>query len=306
MTEEYDVARNYASIKTDIWGSVDWKQLPSGAQWLYFALLTHESLSRVGVAEWRPGRLAALAEGETAASIRRWAAKLEERRFVFVDNATEEILIRSFMKHDGLLQNPNLWPAIGAAFAGVYSPTLQRRIAHEVQKLRENNPAGFPKSKDPQSLVNPWSHPALQTMLDTAPLVEDHGAAEQPAASEPDAPSSAPGVSAAEVQRLFDEAYAAWPKKTEKKKSLAKFKLLAKKMDAASLVAEIKRFGAAYAATTERQFVPALVVWLNGERWTDELPGSLPAAPQRNARDEVPKWMRDDPDTEGGGHREPR
>jgi hypothetical protein len=72
----------------------------------------------------------------------------------------------------------------------------------------------------------------------------------------------------------FDEAWAHWPKKVERKPAFEKFKIAARKLDPAELVAAIIRFGDAYASTTERQFVPALGAWLGKERWTDDLPTS--------------------------------
>lgn len=92
---------------------------------------------------------------------------------------------------------------------------------------------------------------------------------------------------AGELESLFEEAWKAWPKKTERKKSFEKFKRIAlrhKTREARALVEVIIKFGTAYAATTETRFVPALVVWLNGERWTDPLP-TLPRsrAEQRTA-----------------------
>jgi hypothetical protein len=80
--------------------------------------------------------------------------------------------------------------------------------------------------------------------------------------------SPAPAVLASE----FDRAWAHWPKKVERKQAAARFATVARRMDLSELVAHIIRFGDAYAETTERQFVPALGAWLNGERWTDELP----------------------------------
>jgi hypothetical protein len=79
-----------------------------------------------------------------------------------------------------------------------------------------------------------------------------------------------PAPSALEV--LFDDAYSHWPKKTERKQSLAKFKIAARKIQPDLLAQHVKRFGDAYAATTERNFVPALSVWLGNERWNDDLP----------------------------------
>lgn len=72
----------------------------------------------------------------------------------------------------------------------------------------------------------------------------------------------------------FDEAYSHWPKKTERKKSFEKFKDVARRRGLEEITTDVIRFGDAYAKSTDRQFVPALVVWLNGERWTDELPGA--------------------------------
>lgn len=76
----------------------------------------------------------------------------------------------------------------------------------------------------------------------------------------------------AALESLFDDAYSHWPKKVERKKSLDKFKIAARRIDPELLRQHIIRFGDAYAATTDPQFVPALAVWLNGERWNDELP----------------------------------
>ena len=81
-----------------------------------------------------------------------------------------------------------------------------------------------------------------------------------------------PSPTAREIESAFDDAYSHWPKKVERKESLEKFTRAAKKRDLAGLVADIQRFGDAYGATTDRQFIPSLAVWVHGERWTDDLP----------------------------------
>lgn len=77
-----------------------------------------------------------------------------------------------------------------------------------------------------------------------------------------------------DLLRAFERGWAVWPKKVDRKKSFAKFERLVKsgKRDLDELVVDIIKFGNAYAATTEKQFTPGLGVWLNGERWEDELP----------------------------------
>lgn len=84
--------------------------------------------------------------------------------------------------------------------------------------------------------------------------------------------SSAPPARVTEPE--FDQAWSHWPKKVERKKSLEQFKAKAKVIPGGvpELIRVIAMFGDAYGATTERQFTPALDVWLRNERWTDELP----------------------------------
>lgn len=76
----------------------------------------------------------------------------------------------------------------------------------------------------------------------------------------------------------FETAWSHWPKKVERKKALEQWKVAARRIPVDELSAHVIRFGDAYAATTEKQFVPALNVWLNRERWTDELPQRRSAA----------------------------
>jgi len=72
----------------------------------------------------------------------------------------------------------------------------------------------------------------------------------------------------------FEAAWKHWPKKVERKNAVERFAVAVRKIDITELVNTIIRFGDAYGATTEKKFVPALGVWLHGERWTDEMPSS--------------------------------
>jgi len=76
------------------------------------------------------------------------------------------------------------------------------------------------------------------------------------------------------ILSLFDEAYAAWPKRVKRDEAYGRFKDACKKRDPKTLTTDILRFAAAYEETTEKQFIPALGPWLFQKRWTDELPTS--------------------------------
>lgn len=76
----------------------------------------------------------------------------------------------------------------------------------------------------------------------------------------------------AALASAFEDAWKHWPKKVERKKAFDQWKVAVRKLGLLEAVDAVIQFGDAYAATTEKQFVPALGVWLRGERWTDELP----------------------------------
>ena len=100
------MARDHARIRLDIWADEDWRDLPSLPQWLYLHLLSSPSLSFCGVTDWRPARIAALALDLQASDVEYAASWLEDGRFILADRETEEVLVRSFIKHDGLVKSP--------------------------------------------------------------------------------------------------------------------------------------------------------------------------------------------------------
>lgn len=157
--------RDYGRIRTDMWADDHWRTLTPGAQWLYEYLLTSPTLNHVGVADWRPTRIAALARGLTADMVRKYADELGRERFVAHDDETEEILVRSFLRHDGLLLNPNMWKSIGTAFADVYSKPLRAVIVAEALRLSEEGANGLETSKGGK--VYPWQSKHLRTLLHT-------------------------------------------------------------------------------------------------------------------------------------------
>lgn len=159
------MAREYARIRTDLWADDHWRQLSPGAQWLYEYLLACPSLSGAGVADWRPARIAKLARGLTREQISMYAAELVKERFILVDDATEEVLVRTFLRHDGVMLNPNMWKGVGIAYADIYSPALKSAVSHEARRLRNENPDGFTSEHGRQIL--PWASKYLQTMLNS-------------------------------------------------------------------------------------------------------------------------------------------
>lgn len=134
------MARDRANIRIDLWADEDWRKLSLGAQHLYMLILSHSTLNYAGVADWRAGRLSALTNGRTPEAIRDDAAELAAAFFIFTDEVTEEVMIRSFLRHDGVIKHPRLHVSMAKDYAGVSSPDIRAFIAWEAQKLQRENP----------------------------------------------------------------------------------------------------------------------------------------------------------------------
>ena len=174
------MAREHANIRIDMWGDADWRSLSRDAQWLYELLLTHPDTNRAGVCDWRPGRLAQMASGTTRADVKRAAAELQARFFIVIDEETEEVLVRSYVKYDGVLKQPNLSVTMAKDWSGVGSTRLRAVVAFEVQRLRLTRPEwpvwgneklqtllstpGLDVKADPS--VDPTSHPSVDPSID--------------------------------------------------------------------------------------------------------------------------------------------
>lgn len=134
------MARDHARIKTSRQRDTDWRGLTVNAQWTYDAIATSELLSYVGVVDYRPGRIAALAKGQTPKRVESGVKELEAQRFVVVDWMTEELLIRTYVRHDGVLARVNMGKAMGRALAKVVSLDVREAILHELARCFREDP----------------------------------------------------------------------------------------------------------------------------------------------------------------------
>lgn len=143
------MARDRANINTAIHADQDWRDLTIAEQHLYWLLSTHPDLNYVGVCDWRTARISAMAADATREGIQATAESLQSKRFVFIDEDTEEILVRSFLRHDGLLKQPKLSISMVNAFGAVASKKIREVVTFELQRLHVEFPewAAFRQEK---------------------------------------------------------------------------------------------------------------------------------------------------------------
>jgi len=184
------VPREYGIVNVTIWSDPDFQRLPPAAQHLYLLLWTSPSLSYCGVHDWRPGRLAERSHGFTGDHIRTIADCLAARHFVVIDEGTEEILIRSWARWDGLLKKPRMAISFLKAYTDTASKELRAVMVHELVKCRQHNPEL--KTWEDERVRDVLTHPSLSAKTLSTP--DDPFAMGFASGFEMGLPQTSPGV----------------------------------------------------------------------------------------------------------------
>ena len=125
------MARTHAKIMTTIWQDEDFISLPAASQRMYLVLISQPKLSTCGALDYLPSRLARTAPDLTVESVEAAVADLERSRFVLVDRNTDELLIRTFVRNDGVCHRWQMVVAMWSAWENVLSRALRVAIVHE-------------------------------------------------------------------------------------------------------------------------------------------------------------------------------
>ena len=128
------MARDHARLQVSRWHDRDWRGLSPDAQHMYDTILSQPGLSYAGVLDYFPGRLASLAKGNTPKRVAVAIEKLVVARFVVVDEATAELLVRTFVRHDGVLARVNMGKAVARAFGRIMSPKVRNAVLDELAR----------------------------------------------------------------------------------------------------------------------------------------------------------------------------
>ena len=288
------MSRTYAKIYVSIWAG-DFRDLTIAAQGLYFRLLTDPKLSMCGVVDWRPKRLMQSFAGMKAQEFGRLAAELEEAGYIVVDEDTEEVLIRSFVRHDGVLKSPNLTKAMATDWLAVASRSIKDAVVREVARTVEEEPdlKGSGSVPDWFKIGSDESNPKGSGKgSESVPVEFPYPATnnQQPTTNNQ---QPAKRASAAADDAEFETWWKAYPRKAAKGNAKAPYRAARKKASAEVLLSA----AAAYAKTVagkDPKYVAHASTWLNGERWLDEAPTATTTTPEDDGwftPAEPPAWL---------------
>lgn len=264
------MARSYGQIKVDIWRNPDFLDRSPQAQRLYLYLTTQPKLSFSGVLSWRPRFAATASRGLTVDEIEEAADELADAAFIVVDEHTEELLVRSFIRHDELLKSPNMTKAMMSDWRAIDSDTLRGVVAFEVQRLAEEDPSLNGLKNAAEALeatpIDP-STALAKRVPETLPERDAEQTQTQPHTQTHSQRAEAQAAIAAE----FTQWYADYPKKVAKPEALKAFTKARKLVDLETLTEGLSRYKETIKkAGTERQFIANPASWLNAGRWEDD------------------------------------
>lgn len=168
------MARDYAKTNLTIWQDPEWRALPWPAQHVYKMFWEHPGLSYCGVVDWRPSKMIGWGAGWTREDLAALTDCLRARHFLVVDEDTEECLIRSWIRFDGVIKQPRLAVSMCNAFGAVGSNEIRGVIVDELRKLKEREPeaAGWAKPQAADILGFPQTR-AKDLPVPTDPFASD-------------------------------------------------------------------------------------------------------------------------------------
>lgn len=125
------MARKEARIRTSVWRNTDFTGLTIAAQGTYWMLTSQPNVTLAGVLPLQPTRWARLT-GDGLTVIPQALAELEERRYVVVDRATEELVIRTFVRSDEVMKSVKVRRGFWSAYLSIASDRVRAVVLEQV------------------------------------------------------------------------------------------------------------------------------------------------------------------------------
>lgn len=179
------MARSYGKLTSTIWSDPDFQALPNTTtQLLYLALISQPDVSACGrlsvaVNRWTRGMAVGAPEEVTEA-----LHALECAGFVWVDYDSDEVVVRTFIKHDNGISNPRRLAAIRNAVTEISSDHLRMRLYNEypgvlddTRSVKERDSFDGRSANESRSDSDPYQQATSNKQLSAAAPTESLSAA---------------------------------------------------------------------------------------------------------------------------------
>lgn len=129
------MARAHGRVLSSIWEDADFLALTQEQQRLYLFLISQPNLNHAGLLPLTLRRWARKAVGLTAAELDDHLVSLAGAQFIVLDDDTEELLIRSFVRNDGVWRMPKVMGAMVSGAMEISSPMLRQALLVEMDRI---------------------------------------------------------------------------------------------------------------------------------------------------------------------------
>ena len=284
------MAREFAQLRLTVWADRDFTSLTLEQQGIYHMLYSQPTTNLAGVLDYLPGRLSRMAEGLTANRVTKIVKELEERDFVFLDEDTDELLVRSMIRTQAAWKAPNSANSITVSIQQVISRKLKSVLLSELYRIiRESEEAGqWEKARTllatcaaslENDQINPWAkgspNPWLKGLPGDGDGDGDYGDGDRDGAKTANSES-------------FNEWWNHWPKKTAKGDAKKAFTKAIKQAGLPALIEGANNYTSWIKRNQiEDRYIVGPGKWLRDERWTDELTDRQPQQPQMDRQAQI-------------------
>lgn len=146
------MARGHGRILTSIWDDSDFLALPADHQRMYLFLISQPNLNHAGLLPVTLRRWASKASDRSVKDIRGHLLGLDAANFVVLDEDTEELLIRSFVRNDGVWKQPRVMGAMVAGAMEISSRRLRAALLQEMDRIPLDELSDAPGAKNAPSI----------------------------------------------------------------------------------------------------------------------------------------------------------
>jgi hypothetical protein len=155
------MANSAGMLKESIWRDKEFRALPRTAQATYAQLLSQKELDRAGIEPLQVSKWVKGCDELTEADLWVDLKLLVERRFIVIDEETDELFVRSYMRHSELTKYPQYVKNALRCAGLVGSELIRHELAIELRRLRNKDATAKAAEIDPGLTVpEPFSNPS--------------------------------------------------------------------------------------------------------------------------------------------------
>lgn len=136
-------------VQESIWRNPEFRALPRSAQTMYCQLITQKEIDKAGMLPYQPTKWVKACDDMTLADLIADLKVLETANFIIVDEDTDEVLVRSYMRNAGVVAIPNVLKNALKSAALVESEPCRRALAEELRRIGKTGCADTANAIDP-------------------------------------------------------------------------------------------------------------------------------------------------------------